>query len=305
MSRIMEAPHDRDLELEEARLFERGLAEAGTVYGELALTLGEYLEGATFVLPNNEHFPDAIELSPEGLETLLRRVISYTPLSEDDPLSLQFIRPEEQEDGKSCSSGACGPAATPGNVRGLLGRDGNGDWIVPVHVQDAANPVRITAHFAWMAGAMLLATADANPPRMSAQEYEVRAEIAAVACGFAPLLMAASHVGLKGCSGVRVHHGTALPTDVLAGLAVLFAAHHNDARGLRQMKGLLEATQQEALDRAVAFFAKRPSFSARFRADPSSIALHCDFGPEEGLFSRLFGSSASSEVAAPVAFARR
>jgi hypothetical protein len=150
-----------------------------------------------------------------------------------------------------------------------------------------------------LAGDLLLAQADlAAGARVAPFERAVRAEVAAVACGLGPLLLAASHMTVKGCGGVRVYEGTALPTHALAGLTVLFAERHDEAATLRRAASLMQVTAREALGDARAFFAKRPAFVQQLQDTPESVAFHCDFGPEEGLLSRMFGAKLRAPVAA-------
>lgn len=270
-----------------------GLADATSVYAELTIGLGEYLAGATLVLPDNEHFPDAVDASPEGVHTLFERVLTYTPVPSATRFVLQFLAPDDDDaGGASCSSGACGPKAGASSPwllsREPLVADADDTWHLTVHVQDVRNPIRLMSQLSRLAGDLLLAQADLAADG-APFERAVRAEVAAVACGLGPLLLAASHMAVKGCGGVRIYEGTALPTHALAALTVLFAERHGEQAGLRRAAGLMQVTAREALHDARAFFAKRPAFVEQLRSTPEAVAFHCDFGAEEGLLQRLFG----------------
>lgn len=262
-----------------------GVAEATRLYAELLTELGEYLDGASLVLSDNEHFPDVVDASPDGIRTLFERVLSYTPVPADTPFSLRFLAADEE--GGGCSSGACGPKGG-GAVLPLVERGADGVWLVTVPVQDAGSPVRLMSHLARAAGDLLTLQAELDECA-SSRERLVRAEIAATACGLGPQLLAASHVVAKGCGGLRVHEGTALPSGVLAALVVLFAECNDEGDKLGRLRRQLQPTPAEALDDARAFFGKRAGFVAQLRDTPELVAFHCDFGPEEGLLQRWFG----------------
>ena len=278
----------------------QGVADATSLYAELVLELGEYLQGATLVLPDNEHFPDDVDASPTGVRILLERVLTYTPVPGDAAFELHFHTPDDDGDASGgCGSGACAPkagAASPWMLSSApLEADDSGTWHLTVGVQDVRNPIRLMSQLSRLAGDWLLAHALDADARLAPFERAVRAEVAAVACGLGPLLLAASHMESKGCGGVRVYEGTALPPPVLAALTVLFAEQHDETAALRRAASLLSPTPREALEEARAFFTKRPGFVQQLKTTPESVAFHCDFGPEEGLLRRLFGAKSSPE----------
>ena len=281
-----------------------GMADATSVYAELVAGLGDYLQGASLVLPDNEHFPDAVDASPEGVRILFERVLTYTPVPTDTAFELHFYAPDDEEAqaGGGCSSGACAPkgGTSPWLLSShALEADANDVWHLTVPVQDVRNPVRLMSQLSRLAGDLLLARAElAASPRATPFERAVRAEVAAIACGLGPLLLAASHMTVKGCGGLRVYEGTALPTHSIAALTVLFAELHEARPALRRLASGLQPTAAEALGDARAFFAKRSAFVQQLREMPEAISFHCDFGPEEGFFNRVFGKSR-----APLAFA--
>ena len=75
----------------------RGLADATTVYAELVVALGDYLDGASLVLPDNERFPDTVTATPAGVRTLFERVLTYTPVRSDTDFALQLRSPDDDE----------------------------------------------------------------------------------------------------------------------------------------------------------------------------------------------------------------
>ncbi len=287
----------------------KGVADATSLYAEIVVELGEYLQGATLVLPDNEHFPDDVDASPTGVRILFERVLTYTPIPADLAFELHFHTPDDDEGGGggSCGTGGCGPkagAASPWMLtQGPLTADESDTWHLTVGVQDVRNPTRLMSQLARLAGDWLLAQALETKRSLAPFERAVRAETAAIACGLGPLLLAASHMESKGCGGVRVYEGTALPPPVLAALTVLFAEQHDEQHALRRAASLLSPTPREALEQFRAFFTKRPDFVQQLKNMPESVAFHCDFGPEQGLLKRLFGSK-SSEAAPQLGVAR-
>lgn len=271
-----------------------GLADATSLYAELVVGLGEFLDGASLVLPDGEHFPDRVEPTPAGIQVLFERVLTYTPVRADTKLALSFWAPDDEEAGGSCSSGACGggskaSSAPPWRLPSSpLEPDADEVWPIVVAVRETGNPIRLMSQLSRLAGDLLLAQADLAEAESPFQRA-VRAEVAAVACGLGPLLLAASHHTTKGCGGLHTAEATALPMHVLAGLVVVFAEHREEMAALRRAASSLQPTPRETLDQARAFFARRPSFIAHLRATPEAVAFHCDFGAEEGFFSRVFG----------------
>lgn len=262
------------------------LANVTTLYAELVSELEEVLEGASLVLPDNEHFPDTVNASPEGVEILFERVLSYTPVPADTAFVLQFLAPDEEAGGGGCSSGACGgKGATPAALAELGADD---TWRVTIPVQDTGNPVRLMSQLARAAGDMLTQIAERTPPATERQRL-VQAEVAAIACGLGPLLLGASHLVQKGCGGLNVYEGTTLPTATLAGLTALFAEQHDETAKLGRLQRLLQPTPAEALELARTFFRQRPAFVQELRDTPERVAFHCDFGAEQGLLDRWFG----------------
>lgn len=271
-----------------------GLADATSVYAELVAGLGEYLDGASLVLPDNEHFPDTVDASPDGIRVLFERVLGYTPVRSDTQFELHFVDDDDEAPkAGGCSSGACGPSqggASPWLLpKRPLEADAHDVWHLVVPLRDVGTPIRLMSQLSRLAGDLLLAQAGLEAEG-GAFERAIRAEVAALACGLGPLLLAASHMTVKGCGGLRTFEGTALPTHVLAGLVALFAAQHEQDAALRRAAALSQPTPREALDLARSFFARRPRFVQQLRETPEAVAFHCDFGAEEGLLARWFGA---------------
>jgi hypothetical protein len=258
----------------------------------------DVLDSPELVLPNRTFFPDAIDVSPEGITTLLARLVTYTPLREDVELRLLFIEPESAE-AKSCSSGACGPAAGAGALLdpALAPADGVGAYGIPLDVTLARNPVRLTTSLTRSVGAAVVLEAghgDDSPSNRG--DFGIEAELMAQLCGLGALLLAGSNLFMKGCSGVKRLAGTSLNIEEHAFLLALFAFRFG--RDLGPARKLLEPTQREALDWASAFVADHEPTFRLLREAPALLAGGAfEFERRAGLFARIFG--AKREAAAP------
>jgi hypothetical protein len=260
----------------------------------------DVLDAPELVLPNRAFFPDAIDVSPEGIETLLARLVTYTPLREDVELRLLFIEPESAE-AKSCSSGACGPAAGAGALLdpALAPADGAGAYGIPLDVSLARNPIRLTTSLARsVGGAVMLEAGHAGNAPTNRGDLGVEAEVMAQLCGLGVLLLAGSNLFMKGCSGVKRLAGTTLNTEEHAFLLALFAFRFD--RDLGAVRKLVEPTQREALDWASAYVAEYAPTFRLLREAPALLAGGAfEFERRAGLFARIFG--AKREAAAPAA----
>jgi hypothetical protein len=251
-------------------------------YAHVLAEHGEAFEGAALVQPTGEYFPDEFARDVDSVETLLARILSYTPVAEDLPVSLGFVE-GESEGGKGCTSGACSTSSGGGWSR-LDGALDEGDgYRVLVHVADTGNPVRLTTALARGAGAVLLAEAGEEPDG----DLGARSEIFAVAAGLGVLLLNGSHVFSKGCGGVNVHSGTALSPDELALALALFCAVHGKKKG--EAREHLAPTQREAFDAAWAWVASNKRLVAALRTAPETL-VDGIFPMEEtkGLLGRIF-----------------
>src|SRR5437867_8515269 len=122
---------------------------------------GDALGAPDLVLPTGDFFPDAFTASPEGVEALLRRTLSYAPISDDVDLELAFVEAAAEGDGGGgCSSGACGTGGKAGGVPlGTAMELEDGGYRVLVRVTDVGNPTLLTSSLARSAGAIVLSEA--------------------------------------------------------------------------------------------------------------------------------------------------
>lgn len=246
---------------------------------------GEAFDAPPLVLPNAEFFPDAISVSGDGLETLLARIAFHSPLPDDVPLTLGFVEAEEAG-GKSCSSGACGPEGAA-----LLPpvHETDETYLIPLDVSVARNPVRLTTAIARGVGGVLLAYTD-TPLEDPSRD----AEIAAVLSGFGVLLANGANLFMKGCSGVKVHRGTALTVEEVAAALALFVRRFDHAPS--KAKKYLEPTQLEAFDEALAWADQNEELLEKLASAPELLADGVfEFGKPKGMLSRLFGKKPKDE----------
>lgn len=265
---------------------------------------GEALGDVTFVEPTADYFPDEFALTPDGVETLLERMRSYAPLSEDLPLALAFTE-GEAEAGGSCGTGGCGTGACQTGDGseiaggGMLHTDDGYALVVPVSA--TKNPVLLTGALARAIGLVVLAEAGEEPETPA--ERAALGELAAVSIGLGTLLLGASCVYAKSCGGVKASHGTVLSTEELAWASVM-ALHANGARA-SVVRRHLETTQREAFDAATRWLDDRPTLAAQLREAPELLAAGAfDLAPEGGSLLRLWKRKPDA-LAAPAPEARR
>src|SRR5690606_1534462 len=75
---LLRYPRTMELPLEEERI--RSIVAH---LAHLRAAYGEAFAAPDLVQPNGEYFPDEFTLSPEGIQTLLRRMLGYAPVSDD------------------------------------------------------------------------------------------------------------------------------------------------------------------------------------------------------------------------------
>ena len=68
---------------------------------------GEVLGEPDLVQPNGDFFPDEFKLEPAAIDRLMRRMMTYAPLSTDLEVEVVFVE-AEGGGGGGCGSGACG-----------------------------------------------------------------------------------------------------------------------------------------------------------------------------------------------------
>lgn len=247
--------------------------------GELLVDHAAAFRACRLVEPSSEFFPDEIDVSADGMETLLHRLTAYTPLPDDVPLRLQFIE-RESEGGKSCSSGACGPEDA-----GLLPPLGEteDEYIVPLDVSVTRNPVRLTTALSRSLGALILVYTDTEVEDLSAS-----GEIAAVLSGLGVLLLNGSAYFMKGCGGAKMFRGTQLSVEELA-VATAFAARVF-GYGAGRIKKHLATTQGEAFADAWAFAEQNDELVQMLKDAPEIVAAGTfSFAESRGLLGKLFG----------------
>ena len=97
-----------------------------TLYGDFIAENGEAIGTPELVLPNGDFFPDDFERDAESVVSLLRRMLTYAPLSADLDIRLRFLE-EDEANGSSCGPCGCGPTAKEGSVGSNVTETGS--WI--------------------------------------------------------------------------------------------------------------------------------------------------------------------------------
>jgi hypothetical protein len=244
--------------------------------GELLSAHGASFRGRALVLPTSDFFPDAVDVSPEGVQTLLERTLQYSPLPSDVPVRVVFAEAADASaGGKSCSSGACGPEDAQ-----LLPpvSETEDEYLIPVDVASVRSPTRLITALARGVGGVLLAYTDS-----AFEEVAAASEIAAVLSGFGVLLLSGSNIFMKGCSGVKVHRGTSLSVRELAAATAFAALLFDDSPS--KIRKYLETTQNEAFVEALAFAQQNLELVQMLREAPELIATgNFSFARPRGLF---------------------
>lgn len=268
-----------------------------TRYAQLRAAHGEALASARLVLPNGEFFPDAFSKTPEGVETLMKRTMTYAPLAEDIDLEMAFLEPSQSEGGGGCSSGACGPDGTSDNaVLGHATELEEGGYRVHVRVTDVGNPTLLTASLARNTGSILLAEAEEE----ISEDIGIDSEIAAMATGLGLLLVNGACVYVKSCGGLRAHQGTYLSIEESCLALGLFLRVHGIKPSLA--RGQMETTQREAFDEVMPWIDSNEAILAALRTHPETLADGVfKIEEERGFLSRIFGKKA--EIAPPTTMA--
>ena len=245
-------------------------------YARLRAAHGEAIGNPALVQPTGAFFPDEFRLDAASVERLLRRIIAYSPVSDDIGIELAFVQAEADHAG-GCGSVACSTAAgrprTPSPVQEL--DDG---YRVAVATTDVASPDVLTTSLARSVGALALLEAghDADP---------AESEIVAVACGFGVLLANGAAVWAKSCGGLRMAQATVLGVEEIAVALALFTALHelrpSDARSS------LRVTQREAFGLAEAWVESNPLLVDTLRDRPALLEGGAfDVEPTRGMVGR-------------------
>jgi hypothetical protein len=265
----MELPSEESL-----RYIVRRYAEARTAHGDV---IGK----PELVQPDGRFFPDEFKLDPPSIARLLRRMMSYAPLSAELPIELAFLEPEEDAAGGGCGKSSCGTGGKIGAHDGVVDK-GDG-YRVDVKVTDVANPVVLTTSLARSVGALVIAEGGELAPR----DGDATEEIVAVACGFGVLLLSGSAVYTKACGGLRMHRATHLAVEELAVALALFVR----VNGLEPSaaRAHLETTQREAFAEAMRWVDSNDAIVTALRDHPSELASGVfAIAPARGFLGRLF-----------------
>ncbi len=269
-------------------------------YAGLLARHGEAFEGVELVTPTAEHFPDEFARDAESVEILLQRMASYAPLDDEMELEVGFYEPEgDDAGGKSCSSGACATPAQRTRVDGVEATKRG--YRVPLNVMDTGHPTTLTTSLARSIGAIVLAEAEEEIPR---RDLGAMSEVAAVACGLGPLLLAGSHLYRKGCSGASVQVNTALDVSELAVLVALACAVNGWKP--RAVAAHLAPTQAELFDEAVTWVSSNERIVDALKSAPETLEDGVmELAPARSFLGRLFGGKKKPAVmdlgSAPVA----
>lgn len=260
-------------------------------YAALRATHGDAIGAPALLQPTGEFFPDEFRRDAPSVERLLRRMIGYSPVSDELGVELAFVEPPADHAG-GCGSAACGTPSGGAGPRASVQELDDG-YRVFVSVTDVGNPDVLTTSLARSVGALTLHEADE-------QADPAEAEIAAIACGFGVLLANGAAVWAKSCGGLRMAQATALGVEEIAVGLALFAAVH----GLKpsSVRSSLGATQREALDLAEGWVESNPLLVETLRERPALLEAGVfEMQPLRGLLGRwLHRRKVTDELRAPV-----
>lgn len=253
---------------------------------------GEVFADPDLVEPNAEYFPDDFTLDPQGIDTLLRRMLGYAPLSEGLDVALGFIQPDGEVTGGGCGSGACGTGGLKEIARGGAVETEDG-YAAIVHVQDVGDPTILTTALARAIGRIVLFEAgEAIDPR----DEGPLGELTAVASGFGLLLLNGACVYKKGCGGMKRHQATFLDIEEIALALALFVRATNKKPGV--VRRHLEITQKEAFDAALQWVDGQPTLVRALAESPETLADGVfELEGKKGLLSRLLSRRSEHDVA--------
>jgi hypothetical protein len=260
---------------------------------------GDAFSDPDLVEPNGEYFPDEFTLDPEGVDRLLRRMLSYVPVSEGVEVGLGFIQPDGEVSGGGCGSGACGTGGLKEIARGGAVETEDG-YAALVHVQDVGDPTVLTTAIARSAGRIVLfeAEEEADP-----RDEGALSELTAIASGLGLLLLNGACVYKKGCGGMKRHQATFLDLEEIAvGLALFVRVTDKKAGVVRRH---LEITQKEAFDAALAWVDGQPALVKALAERPETLEDGViSFEEKKGFLSRLFTRKAADDLGSLAATVR-
>lgn len=273
---------------------DEGLRWLVSRYASLRAEHGEGIGDPPLVTPTPEDFPDAFELSVEGVGRFLTRMLEYAPVAADLDVRLRVV--EGEGGAASCGTGGCGTSACgPTEKKATFGDrviDADDAYIVELPSTAAAHPTRLAATLARSVGTIVLLEAGEE---LLPDEVGPMSELAATASGLGVLLLEGSHVFAKSCGGVRVEQCTHLGVSELAVLVALFVRLHD--RKLAQAKAHLATTQSEALGEAVAWVDSNEKLLGNLDQRPEMLTDGVfAIEPVKGLLGRWFSSSRKAKV---------
>jgi hypothetical protein len=264
---------------------------------------GDVLGEPDLVEPTSEYFPDDFAVDPEGIDALLRRMLTYVPVSSELEVKLAFAPPEgdaKSAGGGGCGGGACGTGAATGALAAGAVETEEG-YAVVLSVADVSDPTVLTSAIARALGRVVLHEAgeDVDPRAEGALS-----ELTAVACGLGLLLFNGASVYKKGCGGMRQHQATFLGTNELALALALFTRTAEKKAGL--VGKHLAPTQADAWRDALAWVDAQPRLVRALREMPETLTDGV-FALEEkkGLLGRLLARKEDDGFAGPVKIRER
>lgn len=255
---------------------------------------GEVLGDAELVEPTGEYFPDEFALDADSVQTLLERMMTYAPLSEDLEVKLGVVEPEGEDaaqGGGGCGSGACGPGGGGGGKGKTLrpAVETDDGYVAVLAATDAGDTTVLTTSLARSVGRIVLFEAGED---VEARDEGAVSELTAVACGLGTILLNGASLYKKGCGGVKRHQATFLSVEELA-LALALFVRVTDAKPGRVRKHLA-VTQREAFDNALSWVDDQPKLVKALADDPETLEDGIFVLEEKkGLFGKLLAKKRS------------
>ncbi len=240
-----------------------------TLYGDFIAENGEAIGTPDLVLPNGDFFPDDFERDAESVVNLLRRMLTYAPLSPDLDIRLRFLE-EDESNGSSCGPCGCGPSAKDGSPAGTNASNVTElehGYMIDLNVSDVGHATVLTTALARSIGEIIVHEAGEE---IAARAIAVRAEIAACASGFGVLLANGAYIYGKSCGGARVVQATRLSVEEHSHLLALFLRQHEIKPSVARSE--LDPTAREAFDLALAWVDSNREIASALRDHPASLA---------------------------------
>jgi hypothetical protein len=267
-------------------------------YARLRAAHGDDIGTPELVLPTGDYFPDAFAPSPQGVGSMVRRMLTYAPVADDLHVELAFVE-AEGGGGGGCGSGACGTeGGASGPVAEALGLPDGAGYRLVLPTRDVADAAVLGAVLARCVGGVVLGEAG---EAVADGERLQTAEIAATLSGLGVLLACGSCVYAKSCGGLRAHQSTALDVGSTAVALALFLRVQGEKPAVARR--FLETTQREAFDEALRWVDSNPAIVEALRLHPESLSdAVFTLEPAKGALARLFGRKAApapAVVAAP------